>query len=455
MALTFEDFCFCAQHLWKKDSTLVAHLGERDLASHLSRALETCLKGTGIPAQASPMIVRSVCSPQIVLGCPPSLRPSPGGGEGIGALLTAAGISGGAGGLAAALAMRQPSPVPEKTSKSEPLPENAANAQAAKKSRSEDKVPEAKTQSVRGVTDRPDTPERKEVQLSTATTPLVDKSSNKLHILKQLTSVARGLWRRVSKVITQLCRALQVSESSLNRALKVANRIMCSIKARELLYDRHLHQLLMCVVFAACRVEDPDKVLFRKIINQHHALYAHLQLNEQIYWMLEIGPAANQTGLRHVSVCSACTGVILPGLCSSVCRQRFLCGEWLLLAAHRVTQTCAGNLIEFYNKKFIPLCKEFVLEDACLPSPAQSRPHMSGTGAVMSAPSSASRLPPRLYPCRPSSSLSLHITHSAPGARVEAVVRQVREAQVCVCVWVCFTSLYSASFTTTKLNPDS
>ena len=47
----------------------------------------------------------------------------------------------------------------------------------------EDNTPEAKTQGERGVTDRPGTPERKEVQLSTATTPLVDKSSNKLHIL--------------------------------------------------------------------------------------------------------------------------------------------------------------------------------------------------------------------------------------------------------------------------------
>jgi hypothetical protein len=297
----------------------VAHLRERDNASHLSRALESCLKGTVIPAQASPMIVRSVCSPQIVRNCPPTLRPSPGGSEGIGALLTAAGMSGGAGGLAAALAMHQPSPVPEKTRKSEPAAENAANAQAAKKSKSEDKTPEAKTQSERGVTDRPNTPERKEVQLSTATTPHVDKSPNKLHILKQLTSVARGLWHRVAKVIKQLCRALQVSESSLNRALKVANRILCSIKARELLYDRHLHQVLMCVVFAACRVEDPDKVLFRKIINHHHALYAHLQLNEQIYWMLEIGPAANQTGLPQCLSVQRVHACIMRCLCSHVC----------------------------------------------------------------------------------------------------------------------------------------
>ena len=313
--------------MWKKDSTLVAHLRERDHASHLGRALETCLKGTGMPAQASPMIVRSVCSPQIVR-CPPPLRPSPGGSEGIGALLTAAGLSGGAGGLAAALAMHQPSPVPEKTRKSEPPAENAANAQAAKKSKSEDNTPEAKTQGERGVTDRPGTPERKEVQLSTATTPHVDKSSNKLHILKQLTSVARGLWRRVAKVITQLCRALQVSESSLNRALKVANRILCSIKARELLYDRHLHQLLMCVVFAACRVEDPDKVLFRKIINHHHALYSHLQLNEQIYWMLEIGPAANQTGLAPylcVQRVQRVHGCILPCMCLHVCVGSVCC----------------------------------------------------------------------------------------------------------------------------------
>ena len=122
--------------MWKKESTLVAHLRERDHASHLGRALETCLKGTGMPAQASPMIVRSG---------PPPLRPSPGGSEGIGALLTAAGLSGGAGGLAAALAMHQPSPVPEKTRKSEPPAENAANAQAAKKSKSEDNTPEAKT----------------------------------------------------------------------------------------------------------------------------------------------------------------------------------------------------------------------------------------------------------------------------------------------------------------------
>jgi hypothetical protein len=45
--------------------------------------------------------------------------------------------------------------------------------------------------------------------------------------------------------------------------------------------------------------------------SEHLNLFAHLQLGEQIYWLIEVGSAPNQT----------------------------------------------GNLIEFYNKNFIPLCK--------------------------------------------------------------------------------------------------
>jgi len=60
---------------------------------------------------------------------------------------------------------------------------------------------------------------------------------------------------------------------------------------------------------------------------------------------------------------------------------------------------CAGNLIEFYNKKFIPLCKEFVLEDTCMPASAPSaRTHASGTGAGAIG---AARLPPRLLRAPP------------------------------------------------------
>ena len=47
---------------------------------------------------------------------------------------------------------------------------------------------------------------------------------------------------------------------------------------REVLSDRHLHQVLMCILFAACRVEDPDRVTFRSIINEHQSLFSHLKL---------------------------------------------------------------------------------------------------------------------------------------------------------------------------------
>jgi len=390
------------QHMWKKESTLVAHLRERDLAAHLSRALETCHKGAALPAQASPMIVRS---------CLPPARPVAAASEGLGAFLREAGLSGGCGGLAAALAMQQPVPKTEAPAERAVKAEKSA-AEVRAEGRAEDRGPQAKQQAARGVPDKPDTPERKDVQMSAATTPFVDKANKNLHILKQLTSVARGLWRRVSSVTTALCRALQVSESSLNRALNVANRILCSAKARELLHDRHLHQVLMCVVFAACRVEDPDKVLFRKIINHHHNLFAHLQLDEKIYWVLDIGPAANQTGL--CVVCMVCVVCVLCAVCvwcvqspalRSCARVRgtTACSERCsvaLLAARGVTQMrCAGNLIEFYNKKFIPLCKEFVLEDTCMPASAPSaRTHASGTGAGAIG---AARLPPRLLRAPP------------------------------------------------------
>ena len=293
-------------NIWMKDSTLVGHLRELDLCSYFSRALESCHRGAsnggpGLPPQASPMIVRSVRESVV--------RKQESSMAGIGALLAAAGMSGGAGGLAASLlamhrsADKNPSKDATSVGKLEDKPgdkkEECVDGPTATVE-PKTTTTEAKSEvgavggnSSNGGEDKTVTPE-KSLRLSAAATP--DKNG-KLHIQKQLVCVARGLWHRVSMVLTELCHSLQVSDKSLARSLSVANRILCSSRARELVYDRHLHQVLMCVVFAVCRVEEGDQVLFKKIINQHHNSFSHLQLGEQIYWILEIGPAANQTGM--------------------------------------------------------------------------------------------------------------------------------------------------------------
>lgn len=33
--------------------------------------------------------------------------------------------------------------------------------------------------------------------------------------------------------------------------------------------DRHLHQLVMCVIFGACKIEGDNEVTFKKIIAEH------------------------------------------------------------------------------------------------------------------------------------------------------------------------------------------
>jgi len=92
-----------------------------------------------------------------------------------------------------------------------------------------------------------ESPDRKDTHKSAAATPMNSDKNAKMAIQKQLASVARGLWHRVSTVVTELCRALHVSDNSLRRSLNVANRILCNAKPRELLFDRHLHQVLASV----------------------------------------------------------------------------------------------------------------------------------------------------------------------------------------------------------------
>jgi hypothetical protein len=54
--------------VWQRDSTLLAHLRDADLAAHFTRAIESCAKagsaGVSHMAQASPMVVRSMRRPK-------------------------------------------------------------------------------------------------------------------------------------------------------------------------------------------------------------------------------------------------------------------------------------------------------------------------------------------------------------------------------------------------------
>ncbi len=100
----------------------------------------------------------------------------------------------------------------------------------------------------------------------------------------------------------------------MHTCITVMSRILSENSSKSLLHDRHLHQIIMCVVFGACKIEGDTEATFKKIITEHRFAF---EGHEEIYWTVRL--------------------------------------------AQTEDQTC--NLIEFYNKKFIPTCKDALLED--------------------------------------------------------------------------------------------
>ena len=184
-------------HMWNKDSTLLVHLRDGELATHFSRALEACHKGTGpqlSQPQASPMVVRSLRAP--VASWQSSQMSQPASGA---AGDAAAGIEMGLSAfMAAGLAMGQShadasrAQTSTSTSKSDgqaaeagsKIDESKADPQMAA---APGQAP-AKVDSSKLVT--PDRVDSKMASTSAAPTPISEKNA-KMHVQKQLTSVAR------------------------------------------------------------------------------------------------------------------------------------------------------------------------------------------------------------------------------------------------------------------------
>ena len=286
--------------VWKRDSALLAHVRDRDLCAHFVRSLDACVKaGANVssnlaaPTQASPMPVRSFrppayppASPAALPRAPPSAAANPVAASAVAP--TCAGSPAFAGGLAASLMesnrgaglttdrgdRKQAPPSNPATGSASGAPSAAGRAGVAAAANAPHQHAEASppTDTGRSGSNSGGSPEHKDLKMSSAPTPdktgasqLQGHAAAKGHIQKQLASLARGVWQRASSVVSELCRALNVRDKTQQRALHVVCRILCHPPARELLVERHLHQVLMCVIFAVCKVEN-ENVLFRRII---------------------------------------------------------------------------------------------------------------------------------------------------------------------------------------------
>jgi len=134
---------------------------------------------------------------------------------------------------------------------------------------------------------------------------------------RQLSAFAGRLWVRAVEVLECMYRHLRSSgmtSKSFNRAYAVMKRILETPSARTLMIDRNLHQIILCVLFGACKSEGELNVTFKVLVCQHKAAY-NTQDSDRLYWNV-------------------------------------------LLDENKL-----GNIIEFYNQKIVPTCKEFVQSD--------------------------------------------------------------------------------------------
>lgn len=143
-------------------------------------------------------------------------------------------------------------------------------------------------------------------------------SAFKRQVQKQLSAFGRRLVLRTMDILSELYKYLRnsagMSHASYERSAHVLIKMLTEAGPRALLHDRHLHQLVMCIIFGACKVEGDTEVTFKRIIAEHRFAF---DTGEQIYWVVRVGPSDDQT----------------------------------------------GNLIEFYNKVFILSCKDLLLQE--------------------------------------------------------------------------------------------
>jgi len=203
------------QHMWQNDSALLAHLRDRDLATHFSRELESCNRGAVAQRQpqASPMVVRSLRSPAASWLSPPRPLPRAGAAAAVAAAAAAA-ADAGEGGLSALMTAGLASSLGQ--SHAEACKAQAASAAASSDNGNHAAPADSKADKVQGAAAQVAacrttaaqgraetqpaggaanviTPERVDSKLastSAAPTPLSDKNA-KAPVQKQLTSVAR------------------------------------------------------------------------------------------------------------------------------------------------------------------------------------------------------------------------------------------------------------------------
>jgi len=95
---------------------------------------------------------------------------------------------------------------------------------------------------------------------------------------KQLMCLARKFWARLYDVTFDLYINLQnhgMGQRCFETTLAVLKKIFLNPDSRKLMQDRHLHQIIMCVIFGVSKLEDEPAVSFRKIIDVHRSAQRH------------------------------------------------------------------------------------------------------------------------------------------------------------------------------------
>jgi hypothetical protein len=149
-----------------------------------------------------------------------------------------------------------------------------------------------------------------------------------------LSYVLRKVLKVVYYRIQGLCCALNINPSP---DFPVATQILVGFRFLlrnriELMFDRHVDQLILCCAYGVCRrLKAQPEITFVRIID------AYLAVRGQ-----EIGEKACQLIIRHIKLASSDDEVLSPG------------------------QSSLGDIIQFYNKSFVPNMKKHFLNSASL-----------------------------------------------------------------------------------------
>ena len=294
---------------WKTGSPLISHLADEDNSRHLASVIEACATGLSSSSSGS----------ERVSALPKTPKESPRAGP-----LKSPGASPRTGPLRipeSPLVVRAdmlPPRHPVKTAPMLPLSIGEGSSSSSSSSSSAAHGSAASTPPVVLPDPAASAPGGSSSSSAAATSAASHAGAYKRQVQKQLSAFGRRLVLRTMDILSELYKYLRnsagMSHASYERSAHVLIKLLSDAAPRALLHDRHLHQLVMCIIFGACKVEGDTEVTFKRIIAEHRFAF---DTGEQIYWIVRVGPSDDQT----------------------------------------------GNLIEFYNKVFILSCKDVLLQD--------------------------------------------------------------------------------------------